>query len=489
MTPEQMRAFLIKVTEDHEDKRAREIPANSWQTVVNALDPKSNSLDSLLESTKGLTNQAAAEGDRSESVINQASQGQAASRFAHPGLYAAHVGVPNPASSRFAHSDIASQGHHEPDILEQNRGSFGKLAVDPDQIRNVLSGAFEGVTSPVTAAGELMKQGPTHPGDIDSKFVSNALKAGPMAMLPGFARAAGGVVKGALGVSGAELLSQPYVGKLIRQWQKEGKSARQIADDLNTRYASELDAGASVKGRAVDKFKDPNYERTKGYSSEDLSINQRGGRGGRDESSGFQSGLLKKDTELGVMGGYNPSNSNLVTPELVENWMKEAGIPITQNKVASGGTSYLKGYPPGNPPRPGENLTTVRIPTDEGLHRGRPPRASEAGGNYFDTGAQWSKGFKDRSPYGVQNASGEPYSNPQNLFDALRWRFSADPEGKFLVPPGKEPMGGPVRKTAAPQMPIPPDPNQMQLALSGFDPRQHLQPTTEMINDILARNY
>src|SRR4029077_10765511 len=98
-------------------------------------------------------------------------------RFAKPGLDLRSAGVPSPPEGKWAHSDFYARSH-QPSVLEQNRGSYGRLATDPARMLDVLQTAGKVAMSPVNAADRLMQRGPTHPGDIDSGFVRDALTAG-----------------------------------------------------------------------------------------------------------------------------------------------------------------------------------------------------------------------------------------------------------------------------------------------------------------------
>ena len=214
--------------------------------------------------------------------------------------------------------------------------------------------------APVEAARRIMERGPVHPDDVDSSLVSDALAAGPGALMPGAGRAVGGV---------------------------------------------------------------------------------------------------------GALGGR-------ITPEAVIQHLEQTpGVTIRQVKtVGKDGTVYVKFDPP-NPRQPGESVPTVRIPTDEVAHRGRPPSAGELGGNYFDTGERWTENFRRPDPRAAINQGGQPYSDPAALEAALKWRTSAAPNGEnWLVRPDQAPQG--LRSVERPvlsqaEQPLA-DPNQLKLLSRGI---------------------
>lgn len=94
----------------------------------------------------------------------------------------------------------------EPDafgLVEPARGSFGRLAVDPAKLMDVAKGVGHMVTEITDAAGRIMRDYRPGSGEFGDEQVRDSLVAGPGALLPGFARAAGGGVAGELGVMGS----------------------------------------------------------------------------------------------------------------------------------------------------------------------------------------------------------------------------------------------------------------------------------------------
>jgi hypothetical protein len=155
------------------------------------------------------------------------------------------------------------------------------------------------------------------------------------------------------------------------------------------------------------------------------------------------------------------NNNPPLTSSEISSWMDQAKIPHRVSQNGQFGTEYLtvqERRPQTNSPLP---TVHIRVPNDR--HVGRPANSPREARNRFDTGSEpaYNAGYAP-DPRITQNRSGGSYSEPQNLFDALRWRFSRSPDGQFLVPEGQAPVG---RYPMEPLPPGPPktDPNQLRL--------------------------
>ena len=158
--------------------------------------------------------------------------------------------------------------------------------------------------------------------------------------------------------------------------------------------------------------------------------------------------------------GGRPNNPPVRTEEILD-WLRQADIPVRNiHRAPQTGTEYIRMVPPGGerPNTPISQIPSVRIPGDE--HLGFPRTASEIP-NLYDTGTLSPPNRPNYIPPTASNISGRPYSDPANLYDALRWRFSRSPDGQFLIAPDQAPRGVIVRPT--PEPPARPDPNQMDL--------------------------
>lgn len=135
--------------------------------------------------------------------------------------------------------------------------------------------------------------------------------------------------------------------------------------------------------------------------------------------------------------------------DAVTNWLQQSGVPFRTRK-AEGGTIYVQAddllgkrlpmheagmrYAPVR-----RNTVEIRLTRDGHIGIDRGARPSE----FFDTGtwlgqrAEQHYGGRNITPFNA-NISGEQYNNLNNLFDALSYRFSKNPQGQFLIPPGRE---------------------------------------------------
>lgn len=153
-------------------------------------------------------------------------------------------------------------------------------------------------------------------------------------------------------------------------------------------------------------------------------------------------------------------NSPRITTSEISSWMNQARIPNRTQQNGQFGTEYVavsERRPHSDTPLP---TVHVRVPNDG--HVGRPANSPREAHNRFDTGTEpaYTAGYTP-DPRITQNRSGGSYSEPQNLFDALRWRFSRSPDGQFLIPESQAPMG------RYPMEPMPqrikPSPDQLKL--------------------------
>lgn len=134
---------------------------------------------------------------------------------------------------------------------------------------------------------------------------------------------------------------------------------------------------------------------------------------------------------FGRAGGLGAAGGKL-TPARVEQIMRELEYQNIRTELPKTGTTqYVRGDPPGNPPRSAADAPIVRVPAD--THLGRPLSGREVG-NRFDTGTPDPTRRKiDERAY--LNQGGEPYSDPAALEAALRWRRGD------LVSPDAAPRG------------------------------------------------
>lgn len=147
----------------------------------------------------------------------------------------------------------------------------------------------------------------------------------------------------------------------------------------------------------------------------------------------YQSGF--RDRFSTIPGGREHPNP---TVNSITNWLVDANVPISQIQNR-GGTHYIIGLDNAGQP------VTIRVPADG--HAGRGPRGREVG-NRFDLGDRLPSSSERPptpghvvDPRSTANVSGQPYSNPDNLFAALQARFSAAPGGRnWLTPPDVAPI-------------------------------------------------
>lgn len=304
----------------------------------------------------------------------------------------------------------------------------------------------EMIMGPLNAMGYLSERGYT-PGDADAVDAATTAVGGLMGI--GYGRAAVGRAVGELGATAGELLKRPGVLRYIAEQKTAGATDKEIAASLNERFAPLLDDGAEVSRRSV----------------QGVRVRDSARRG---------------ETELGAMGGKGtdiapPRNFEASDIEAVAKSMGDLTVwTKTALPKASGdaSTEYLKIVDRLNPPRRGEGAVEVRIPQDPAQHIGLTPKHGNPA-NFYDTGKHIARtSNRPVEPEYLANASGEPYSQFENIVDALKWRFSRSPDGQWLVAPDRAPN---IRQPREPVKPIEPEggpinhPDQLKL-LSGGAP-------------------
>lgn len=154
-------------------------------------------------------------------------------------------------------------------------------------------------------------------------------------------------------------------------------------------------------------------------------------------------GMMAPRGALGAMGG----GANRMTAEDVANLMRSLNYErVRVDAPKTGNTLYVRGEPPGNPPRSGADTPTVRVPDDG--HLGRPASGGEVG-NRYDTGSPDAERIKpinkltDHRPY--RNAGGDLYADPEALEGVLKWRRGD------LVSPDQAPSRTKLAKDARPE--------------------------------------
>lgn len=199
------------------------------------------------------------------------------------------------------------------------------------------------------------------------------------------------------------------------------------------------------------------------------------------------------DLELGAFGGKGRLNTSSpgeainrlqeqrpVDLNWIKEWSKDAGVPITKirgENSPAGATTYVELATPNV--KPGQPNVKVRIPGDENVHLGVNFKRNEVG-NLFDTGT--GVHFPSGDPLKISphhearvvNEAGMPYSNPEALEAALKWRLhKARFGGNWLIPEEMAP------RLPSPGQPTPPrpyqDPNQLKLLSTGFTPANILK--------------
>lgn len=135
----------------------------------------------------------------------------------------------------------------------------------------------------------------------------------------------------------------------------------------------------------------------------------------------------------------------------VENWLNSSNIEYSLNMNRSNSNSV---YIYARHPHTGESVA-IRVPRDG--HIGFVDQRAQAKyketnrpGNFFDTGHTFTSTNRPIQPEYTGNVAGEPYYDLDTLFDALTHRFSRNPSGQFLVPPGREPHYPSERLTPIP---------------------------------------
>lgn len=147
-------------------------------------------------------------------------------------------------------------------------------------------------------------------------------------------------------------------------------------------------------------------------------------------NSNFRPGNMSRFDVNRAMSGYTPRGpTNRVTADQVINWLNQSGV---QNRVETRGehnTQYVIARDAAG------NNVTVRIPEDRHIGRSRT-----GVGNRFDTGDILANENHTENQRFTRNASGESYSNPEVLFDALTHRLGTSPQGFRLISPDRAPQ-------------------------------------------------
>lgn len=171
--------------------------------------------------------------------------------------------------------------------------------------------------------------------------------------------------------------------------------------------------------------------------------------------------------QVKLMGGYNAPKERQplsFNTEDVIKMLKDEGAAVVGNYKAGQGTNYVFYNAPGNEDMNNwKNNFSIRIPDPSNFHPGSP-YSKEGGITKGGMPQNELTKFIDTTGFGktkdvLYNASGEPYSNPDVLRDAVRWRL-----GNQLVAPGKEPRSlrekQPTPDVVTTQQP---DPNQLTM--------------------------
>jgi len=270
---------------------------------------------------------------------------------------------------------------------------------------------------------------------------------------------------GAPGSAGGAFAKQP--GKF--QWTPE---AENHLIGLNQNYPK----GAMGRNRIIEEeFKKqyPNYTGRYSDLSKMIYKFEEGGGGttlgsnfGNKPPGGPPNPRLNTESP-GVGMGWLQENQP-VTPKWLEEWAKDANVPINKIREANTGTKYINLKNPHGGPE-----VIVRMPTDEGRHIATQVRPNEIG-RFFDTGTGHyfpGKGNEifNRPESSLINQGGVSYAQPQALEDALTLATSSARYGKnWLRSPDAAPRL--PNKPTVVDAPIPPDPRQLKLLSGGYTP-------------------
>lgn len=305
---------------------------------------------------------------------------------------------------------------------------------------------IEALALPYHAAKDILQN--YRPGrenePLNMDIGRRAFEAGPMALSPGAIRA-GVSAGGELGVTATRLLQRTDAQKLIREMRKEGRSAREIAEALNERFAPILDEGAEVVPRHLwDKGKKIEFGSLGGAESK-----QALGVTADDVERMLEMQAGQRDIEFGALGGRERQIGRPITVEDVLSIADDLGL-VVERSTASTGTVYLKLRDPKGPRDPGTPEKTksieVRIPAADDPHAGRSRKWR------LDTYAA----DKREPTLSQMNIAGEAY---QDNLPALRERIEYIFGKQKLAreaPTIDVPDGGPIN-----------DPRQMRLLSSG----------------------
>lgn len=221
-------------------------------------------LEELLKGTQDITSQVAQAADE-ESVGRFAAKDlNPSGKFANKGLNL--VGVPD---------EVVPPNQESGDALEQSRGSYGRLAVDPAKVRDLLTTVGHIIKEPVDAADRIMKRGPVHPNDLTDADVKDYLLASsPVAA----GSAVGRAPAGSVGITPQRLLQREDTQRAIAKWRSEGLSRSEVADRVNQRFQDVLlDEGTEVTTahiRTLENGGYPSNSRRGGVDRKDAITNR-----------------------------------------------------------------------------------------------------------------------------------------------------------------------------------------------------------------------
>lgn len=302
---------------------------------------------------------------------------------------------------------------------------FGRLAVDPKKLADVAKKSIDIVSSPIMAFGRMWDRGGYIPGEQDDQGIKDAFEAASVTMGLGSLRVFAGRAAGELGATATQILQRSDAQKIIAAMKSEGKTARQIADALNERFAPMLDEGEIIRG-----------------SQSRIAAGPRAPRG---------------ETELGAMGGGGRIQGPRITAEDVVRVADELNLG-TRVKGSSRGTEYVKVFDEAGPVNQyGKPKTVeVRIPAADKPHGGVGRRDQWQ----IDTHAEGPRNL----PHHQRNVAGEAF---QDNLPAVRDRLA------YVF--GKEPKTTPAKFN--PTEEVVNDPRQLKLLTGGVmvDPQMQVE--------------
>lgn len=295
----------------------------------------------------------------------------------------------------------------------------------PSHIMGMAQNAAQAVPPYLKDVFERMKtavtKGPYNDqGEVDPKIATLPLEV----MTPGYGRAVG---LGALGGRSGFAWTKNKVDDLLALENKYRTEIVTRRGGSKLIYREFIKQYPDYKGSPDTLLRQANRIKTTGANVETgAASTELGAFGG--------SGKLKTESPGEAIGWLQQRQP--VTKEWVEEWAKDANVPI--KSVTGQDTKYIKLE---GQKRPGDKDVTVRIPQDEARHFGSDVKRSEIG-NLFDTGLGSQKPstganirYRPRNEYTRINQSAMPYAQPEALDAALKWRLSKAPHGgNWLIP-------------------------------------------------------